>query len=101
FRSTAIEHGLPSLPWVSPQAGAHVVRAGLTYLHSQAEAASGCPLTMTFAAVPALKLQPEVADVWLPKVLATAYDPRNLPMEQKRSEEHTSELQSRENLVCR
>ena len=80
---TAIEHGLPSLPWVSPQAGAHVVRAGLTYLHSQAEAASGCPLTMTFAAVPALKLQPEVADVWLPKVLATAYDPRNLPMEQK------------------
>ncbi|HTN29725.1 MAG TPA: acyl-CoA dehydrogenase family protein [Pseudomonas sp.] len=80
---TAVEHGLPSLPWVSPQAGAHVVRAGLTYLHSQAEAASGCPLTMTFAAVPALKLQPDIADLWLPKVLATEYDPRNLPMEQK------------------
>ena len=52
---TAIEHGLPSLPWTDPRAGANVVRAGLTYLHSQAEAASGCPLTMTFAAVPALQ----------------------------------------------
>lgn len=80
---TAIEHGLPSLPWVNPRAGAHVVRAGLTYLHSQAEAASGCPLTMTFAAVPALKLQPDIADAWLPKILATEYDPRNVPMEQK------------------
>ena len=80
---TAVEHGLPSLPWVDPRAGAHVARAGLTYLHSQAEAASGCPLTMTFAAVPALRLQPDVAEKWLPKILATEYDPRNLPMEQK------------------
>ena len=54
--ATAIEHGLHSLPWTDPRAGAHVARAGLTYLHSQAEAASGCPLTMTFASVPALKL---------------------------------------------
>jgi len=80
---TAIEHGLPSLPWTHPQAGAHVARAGLTYLHSQAEAASGCPLTMTFAAVPALRLQPDIAQQWLPKILASEYDPRNLPIEQK------------------
>ena len=81
--ATAIEHGLHSLPWTDPRAGAHVARAGLTYLHSQAEAASGCPLTMTFASVPALKLQPEVAEIWLPKILASQYDPRNVPMEQK------------------
>ena len=80
---TAIEHGLPSLPWTDPRAGANVVRAGLTYLHSQAEAASGCPLTMTFAAVPALRLQPEIADIWVPKILATEYDPRNVGIEQK------------------
>ncbi|MEO4045662.1 acyl-CoA dehydrogenase family protein [Pseudomonas sp. CAU 1711] len=80
---TAIEHGLPSLPWRDPRAGAQVARAGLTYLHSQAEAASGCPLTMTFAAVPALRLQPDVAEVWLPKILSTEYDPRNLPLAQK------------------
>lgn len=81
--ATAIEHGLHSLPWTDPRAGAHVARAGLTYLHSQAEAASGCPLTMTFASVPALKLQPEVAEIWLPKILASEYDPRNVPMEHK------------------
>ena len=80
---TAVEHGLTSLPWAQPQPGAHVARAAMTYLHSQAEAASGCPLTMTFAAVPAIRLQPNVAEQWLPKILATEYDPRNLPMEQK------------------
>lgn len=80
---TAIEHGLPSLPWTDPRAGANVARAGLSYLHSQAEAGSGCPLTMTFASVPALRLQPDVAEQWLPKILSTQYDPRNLPIEQK------------------
>ncbi|WP_085591634.1 acyl-CoA dehydrogenase family protein [Pseudomonas sp. B14(2017)] len=75
---TAVEHGLPSLPWVEPRPGAHVARASMTYLHSQAEAGTGCPLTMTFAAVPALRLQPELAEYWLPKILACEYDPRNV-----------------------
>ena len=75
---TAVEHGLPSLPWAAPQPGAHVARAGLTYLHSQAEAGTGCPLTLTFAAVPALRVQPELAEYWLPKLLARDYDPRNV-----------------------
>ena len=74
----AIEHGLPSLPWAEPQAGAHVARASMTYLHTQAEAGSGCPLTMTFASVPALRLQPDLAQRWLPKILSREYDPRNL-----------------------
>ncbi len=80
---TAVEHGLPSLPWAHPQAGAHVARAAMTYLHSQAEAGSGCPLTMTFACVPALRLQPELADLWLPKILNTEYDPRNVGIAHK------------------
>lgn len=80
---TAIEHGLPSLPWTDPRPGAHVARACMTYLHTQAEAGSGCPLTMTFASVPALRLQPDVAQIWLPKVLATHYDPRNVDISQK------------------
>ena len=80
---TAIEHGLPSLPWTDPRPGAHVARASMTYLHTQAEAGSGCPLTMTFASVPALRLQPDVAQIWLPKVLATEYDPRNVDISQK------------------
>ncbi len=79
----SIENGIPSMPWTDPRAGAQVARAGLSYLHSQAEAGTGCPLTMTFASVPALRLQPDIAEKWLPKILSTEYDPRNLPMEQK------------------
>ncbi|WP_421552827.1 acyl-CoA dehydrogenase family protein [Pseudomonas yamanorum] len=80
---TAVEHGLPSLPWAHPQPGAHVARAAMTYLHSQAEAGTGCPLTMTFACVPALRLQPDLAETWLPKILATEYDPRNVGIAHK------------------
>ena len=80
---TAVEHGLPSLPWAHSQSGAHVARAAMTYLHSQAEAGTGCPLTMTFACVPALRLQPDLADSWLPKILNTEYDPRNVGIAHK------------------
>ena len=38
---------------------------------------------MTYASVPALRLQPDLAERWLPKILAREYDPRNVPMEQK------------------
>ena len=80
---TAVEHGIPSLPWTDPQPGAQVARAALMYLHNQAEAGSSCPLTMTYASVPALRLQPDLAERWLPRILACEYDPRNVPMEQK------------------
>ncbi|RMW03232.1 Acyl-CoA dehydrogenase domain-containing protein [Pseudomonas amygdali pv. tabaci] len=82
--STAIEHGIPSLPWTDPQPGAHVARAAMSYLHTQAEPGSGCPLTMTFASVPALRLQPDLAEIWLPKVLSTEYDSRNVGIAHKR-----------------
>ncbi|MDD0843038.1 acyl-CoA dehydrogenase family protein [Pseudomonas sp. Gutcm_11s] len=80
---TAIEHGIPSLPWTDPREGAQVARAALNYMHNQAEAGNACPLTMTYAAVPALRLQPNLAEIWVPKILATEYDPRNVGIEQK------------------
>ncbi len=81
--TAAIEHGIPSLPWTEPRPGAHVARAGLMYLHNQADAGTSCPLTMTFASVPAIRLQPELAEQWLPKILAGTYDPANRPLAQK------------------
>ena len=81
--TTAIEHGLHASPWTRPGPGAHVARAARNYLHTQVEAGHGCPITMTFAAVPALRLQPELARAWEPKVTAPVYDPRNVPSEQK------------------
>ncbi|AQZ94933.1 acyl-CoA dehydrogenase family protein [Halopseudomonas phragmitis] len=79
----AIAAGIPSAPWTDPRAGAQVARAATMYLHNQAESGTSCPLTMTYACVPAIKLQPDVAEQWLPKILSRQYDPRNLPIEQK------------------
>ena len=63
--------------------GAHVVRAALSYMSGQAEAGTGCPLTMTHAAVPVLQRNLALAKEWLPKILGTEYDPRSLPVAQK------------------
>ena len=83
FMGTAIEHGLHSSPWTDPRPGAHVARAAGNYLQTQVEAGHGCPITMTFAAIPALRLQPDLAALWEPKITARVYDPRNVPVEQK------------------
>ena len=81
----ALEHGLHGTPWTDPAPGAQVARAARFYLHSQVEAAHCCPVTMTFAAIPTLQRQPELAKLWMPKILANSYDPRNLPDTEKNS----------------
>ena len=76
---TSIEHGLHSSPWAEPGPGAHVARAARTYMHAQVEAGHGCPITMTFAAVPSLRTTPDLAKIWEPRITARIYDPRNVP----------------------
>nr|WP_228151180.1 isovaleryl-CoA dehydrogenase [Tamilnaduibacter salinus] len=81
----ALENGLHSRPWTTPGEGAHVARAAKYYLHSQVEAAHCCPVTMTFAAMPSIRKQPELEAIWGPKVTAEAYDSRNVPDSQKQA----------------
>jgi putative acyl-CoA dehydrogenase len=64
-----VSAGIPSLPWRDPRQGAHVVRGALLMLLSQAEAGVGCPLSMTYAAVPAIRHAPELARQWEPRLL--------------------------------
>jgi putative acyl-CoA dehydrogenase len=80
---SAIEEGIHSAPWTDPREGAHVARAARFYMQSQVEAGHGCPITMTFASVPCLKAQPDLAADWLPKITARVYDPRNVPAAEK------------------
>ena len=54
-----------------------------TTCRAQVEAGHGCPITMTFAATPCLRLQPDLASEWLPKIHARVYDPRNVPVARK------------------
>jgi len=79
-----ISHGVPSIAWTAGRSGAHVAHVALTYLFSQVEAGVVCPLTMTYAVVPALRQQPDLAPAWEAGVLSTSYDPRSLPASEKR-----------------
>jgi putative acyl-CoA dehydrogenase len=80
-----IEHELHSLPWTSDEPFAHTARAALYMTAMQAEAGFACPITMTFAAIPALRAQPELAAEWEPLLTATTYDPRLIPVSEKAS----------------
>jgi putative acyl-CoA dehydrogenase len=80
-----VEHELHSLPWTSNEPAAHAARAAIYMTGMQAEAGYACPITMTFAVVPALRAQPELAATWEPLVTATTYDPRSIPAAEKGS----------------
>src|SRR6476646_10249888 len=80
-----VEHELHSLPWTSEQPAAHAARAAMYMTAMQAEAGFACPITMTFAVVPALRAQPELAAEWEPRLMARTYEPRLLPPDRKAS----------------
>jgi putative acyl-CoA dehydrogenase len=80
-----VEHELHSLPWTSGEPSPHTARAALYMTAMQAEAGFACPITMTFAVVPALRAQPELAAEWEPLVTATTYDPRLIGASEKGS----------------
>lgn len=81
--TSSLAQGLGGAPWANPGTGAHVARAAGIFMTSQVEAGHHCPITMTFASVPTLLKQGEIAEKWMPKVLSTEYDPRNIPDTQK------------------
>jgi len=79
-----VESGAHAAPWSAPRPGAHVARAAGYLLFGQLENGAQCPVTMTYAAVAALRHAPALAAIWLPKILTRAYDPRPLPVQAKR-----------------
>src|SRR5215213_5793106 len=71
---TAVGNGLAGAPWADDSAHAHVRRA-VGYLGwTQVEMGHGCPVTMTYAAVPALRRTPELAARFEPGLTAGAYE---------------------------
>lgn len=80
----SIENETHSLAWTCEKEGAYVARSVLSYLKQQVDEGTSCPLTMTFAVVPSLKIEPKIADEWLPRVLSNEYDERFIPADQKR-----------------
>jgi putative acyl-CoA dehydrogenase len=75
----AVSHGLHAAPWASAQPGAHVARAAGFYVWGSAEAGHTCPISMTYAVVPALRHAPALAAVYEPLLTAQVYDPGTRP----------------------
>ncbi len=80
----SVRYGLHALPWREPVPGAHAARAAMFMTVAQVEAGHGCPISMTYSVVPALRAQPELAREWEPRFTSLTYDGRHLPASQKR-----------------
>ncbi|CAM2791807.1 acyl-CoA dehydrogenase family protein [Prescottella defluvii] len=72
---TAVELGLHGAPWADPRSNAHLVRAAKMAVWGQVDAGHGCPISMTYAAVPALRHNPDLALQYEPLLTARVYDP--------------------------
>lgn len=69
-----LDNGFAAVAWTGQPAG-HAAHAAILYLTSQVDNGTTCPMTMTYAAVPALAAEPAVGDDWIPRIQAGHYDP--------------------------
>ena len=82
FMTLSQEAGYAATAW---DGGCHLEHAAMVYLASQVEPGHCCPLTMTYAAVPALAANPDLSALWTPKLIARTYDGRPEPIARKDS----------------
>ena len=81
---SAMQHNVHNYSWKHEGIdGAHTIRAALMYMHYQAESGTSCPLTMTHAAIPAMRYGKSLPPYYLDKTINGKYDPRALPASQK------------------
>jgi putative acyl-CoA dehydrogenase len=78
-------HSVHNWPWRESRPGVYVARTAKHYMLSQIEAGSACPVTMTFASLPALRHEPDVAAEWEPRIVGTEYQPAMVPAEDKQA----------------
>ncbi|SLN21838.1 Putative acyl-CoA dehydrogenase AidB [Pseudoruegeria aquimaris] len=76
-----LEAGYAASAWEGAAAG-HLAHAAMVYLFSQVEPGVCCPMTMTYAAVPALEGSPAAA-LWRPRLTARAYEAALKPLPAK------------------
>jgi putative acyl-CoA dehydrogenase len=82
--TVAVRHGLHAAPWRDQRPGAHVARAAGFYIWGATDAGHCCPVSMTYAIVPALRHAPDLAARFEPLLAAGEYDFGLRPPETKR-----------------
>jgi putative acyl-CoA dehydrogenase len=70
----AVGNGLHGTPWQDSGPNNHLLRALKFYVWGQVEAGHGCPISMTYAIVPALRHAPRLAAQFEPLLESTTYD---------------------------
>ena len=77
----AMRHGIHDVAWEDgARPGGHVAHAVLLALFTQAEAGVMCPINMTYAAVPALRVQPDSGGPWIERIVGGRYDAKLRPI---------------------
>ncbi len=79
----AISNRMHNFAWHNEQEAGHLGQAVLTYMFCQPEGGVMCPMAMTYSVVPALRSTPAVEAEWLPRILSTEYDRRDIPAGEK------------------
>ncbi|WP_136066813.1 acyl-CoA dehydrogenase family protein [Modicisalibacter radicis] len=79
----AFDNGWHAVAWEEEHHGGHQAHVAALYLLTQAEPGFCCPVTMTHAAIPALRREPRVFDEWQARLLAWDYDERAVPAWEK------------------
>ncbi len=79
----AMEHRIHDLPWVTDSPGRHLGHAALLAIFSQVEAGTMCPIDMTYAAVPTLRVEEAVTSPWLEKLIGGRYEAALRPIAAK------------------
>lgn len=79
----AISNKVHNFAWHNEDNAGHVGQSVLTYMFSQPEGGVMCPMAMTYSVVPSLRMAPNLAEEWMPRLLSTQYDRRDIPAAEK------------------
>ncbi|MDF0528715.1 acyl-CoA dehydrogenase family protein [Tsukamurella sp. 8F] len=71
----AVRHGMHATPWSDTRPNAHLIRAAKLSVWGHVDAGHGCPVSMTYAVVPALRANETLAAEYEPLLCSTEYDP--------------------------
>ena len=81
----AMQHDIHDLPWLETGAkGRHIGHLAMLALFTEAEAGTMCPINMTYAAVPALRRQPDITQPWIDTLIGGRYDAPLAPIDRKK-----------------
>ncbi len=79
----AISNKVHNFAWHNEANAGHVGQSVLAYMFSQPEGGVMCPMAMAYSVVPSLRTSPEIEAEWMPRILSTDYDQRDIPVTEK------------------